>query len=161
MAFIEKAPRTTLHYGKVVGKMQFEELPPAIRERISDLLHLRTARNVLVPIAAMLGACWAITPNDQQKYIGAPIVAASTVGATYANREVRRETLRLGNELRRFSNNPWLKELKEKGATHVLMQGRTRGRGTLVFVKAPKHEGKAFRPVIGRMRAPLDEKPKG
>lgn len=156
MAFIEKSPRTTLRYGTVVGKMQFEELPPVIKEKIRDLLYLRTARNVLIPIAAMLGACWAITPDDQQKYIGAPIVAASTVGATCANREVRRETLKLGSEVRRFSGNPWLKEYVAKGATHVLM----RGRGTLVFVKAPKHEGKAFRPIIGRLRAPLTEKPK-
>ena len=30
--------------------------------------------------------------------------------------------------------------------------------GTLKFVKAPEHEGKAFRPIIGRLRAPLAKK---
>ncbi len=145
---LEKMPRQTLKRGHIVGSLKLSEVPSSIRDEMFKLWHARRLRRADVLSTGIAGAMARYSQDGL-----AAIPAGIVIGILFAraNSMVRKQTIEVARDANRFRNNVQFKEFIKKGATHVLMTEN----GTLKFVKAPEHEGKAFQPIIGRLRAPL------
>ncbi len=144
---MEEMPRQTLKRGEIIGSLPLKELPNSVKSEMVKLWKTRYYRDGDAALTATVG----VTATNPQGYRAIPF--GIIMGGLFArsNSRVRNQTREIGKETNRFRNNEQFKQFMERGATHVFMSRK----GDLHFVKAPEHEGKAFRPIIGRLRAPL------
>ncbi len=145
---LEEMPRQTLKRGHIVGSLKLREVPDSVRAEMFKLWHSRRLRRI---DAVLTGTASAMARNPERFQDAVPLALFAGILFVHANSKVRRQTMEVARDANRFRNNKQFKGFIQKGATHVFMTAN----GTLKFVKAPEHEGKAFRPIIGRLRAPL------
>ena len=152
----ENIPRQIKLKKGVIGVIPFDEVAEDV-EPIKSSRSLRStgfaysaAAAVAVPVAHFLKSSGHLNNPWTKAAFGALLL--SGVGAGIAsvakNVDIRQKTTNLALRLMRHKKTL---EYLRKGATHLFVNRS----GDVHFIKAPKYKGKPFRPIIGRLRAPL------
>ncbi len=155
--------KQTIEAGTVLGCLYNEHLPGEVKEKVKLIKRSRAVRAIAgtftgVLLIAGLHSFLSKSMSAKEKAaLALPLFGfgiKTTKDTWNISADVRRLTGELGQGILKHRKNFEVANFLRRGATHVLVDGH----GNVHFVQAPKKlEGKAFRPVIGRMRAPLRE----
>lgn len=142
----------------VLGSVNYHALPSELRKKLDRVKNARNLRLFVGTATALSLAPLAVYgigairghglafPWFQTLLAGS--IATLTPGE---NEKVRGATLEIGQMLRDHRTHPTIAHFLSQGATHVLIDRQK----NIHFVKAPEQKGRPFRPLVGRMRAPL------
>lgn len=139
----------------VLGSMDYPALPVRLKAGVDSLKKARWHRT-LPAVASVLGYTAAGFAILAKAPVIEPLIYSGTATIFAADsarhgRNVKQLSLDLGKAVGLSRDHPTVKHFISQGATHVFVD---RGKN-IHFVKAPHLKGEPFRPLVGRVHAPV------